>query len=94
MVFLVRSKAVVLMALMRCLSGMIEFTAAVLMFKSDSVEKAMKINAALALIGPTVMVIVTSIGIVSLSNKGFSISRFLLILTGVTMIFIGVGKGK
>lgn len=94
MVFLVRSKAVVLMALMRCLSGMIEFTAAVLMFKSDSVEKAMKINAALALIGPAVMVIVTSIGIVSLSNKGFSISRFLLILTGVTMIFIGVGKGK
>lgn len=92
--FLVKSKVVLGMALLRCLSGIIEFTAAMLMIKYDSVEKAMKINAALAIIGPLVMVTVTSIGLVTLSQKGFSAARFLLIVTGVTLIFIGIGRGK
>jgi len=82
------------MAMMRCLSGIIEFSAAMLMLKFDSVEKAMKINAALALIGPTVMVVVTSIGLISLSQKGFSPARFVLVIAGVTLIFLGIGKGK
>lgn len=92
--WLVKSKFVAGMALIRCLSGIIEFTAAMLMLKFDSVEKAMKINAALALIGPTVMVVVTSIGLLGLSQKGFSLPRLLLIVVGVTLIFIGIGKGK
>ncbi len=92
--FLVKSKAVAMMALMRCLSGLIEFTAAMLMFRYDSVEKAMKINAALALIGPAVMVAVTSIGLISLSSKGFSLYRFIIIAAGVALIFVGVGRGK
>lgn len=92
--WLVKSKIVFGMALMRCLSGLIEFTAAMLMLRFDSVEKAMKINAVLAVIGPTVMVVVTSIGLVGLSQKGFSASRFLLIIAGVTLIFVSIGKGK
>lgn len=92
--WLVKNKIVLGMALLRCLSGLIEFTAAMLMLKFDSVEKAVKINAVLAVIGPTVLIVVTSIGLVGLSQKGFSVPRFLLIVAGVTLIFIGIGKGK
>ena len=92
--WLVKSKVVLGMAMLRCLSGLIEFSAAMLMLKFDSVEKAMKINAALALIGPIVMVVVTSIGLLSLSQKEFSPARCVLVITGVILIFLGIGKGK
>ncbi|NPV27156.1 MAG: YqhV family protein [Firmicutes bacterium] len=88
---LVKGKIVTAMAVTRCLSSIIELTAALLMLKFDSVETAMKINAALALIGPTTMITVTTLGLIGLAGK-ISVSRMLLILIGVCCIFIGVSK--
>ncbi|MDA8235379.1 MAG: YqhV family protein [Clostridia bacterium] len=89
--FLVKDKIVVAMALMRVLSGFIELTAAMLMLKFDRIETAVKINAALALVGPVVMIIVTTIGLVGLAGK-VSPVRVAMILTGVTLIFAGMRK--
>lgn len=90
---LVEKKIVAAMAMTRCLSGMIELSAALLMLKYGSVESAMKINAGLALIGPTVLITVTTLGLIGLAGK-ISIGRMLLILIGVCCIFAGVSKSN
>lgn len=91
--FLVKDKIVFSMAMLRVISSIIEFTAAMLFLKFDSVEKALKINAVLALIGPTIMTAVTALGLVGISGK-VSLSRFLIIFVGVVLIFYGVSKGR
>ena len=91
--FLVTDKIVFSMAMVRFLSCMIEFTAAVLFLKFNSIEKALKINAVLALVGPTIMSVVMAMGLAGLSGK-VSGSKFLIILGGVLLIFYGVGKGR
>ncbi|PKM42076.1 MAG: DUF2619 domain-containing protein [Firmicutes bacterium HGW-Firmicutes-8] len=89
--FLVKDKVVFGMAVMRFLSSMIELTAALLFLKYDSIEKALKINALLALIGPTVMTVVMVMGLAGLSGR-ISFNKFSIILTGVVLIFWGVSK--
>lgn len=91
--FLVKDKIVFSMAMLRVISSIIEFTAAMLFLKFDSVEKALKINAVLALIGPTIMTTVTVLGLVGISGK-VSLGRFLIIFVGVVLIFYGVSKGR
>lgn len=92
--FLVNDKFVFIMAMLRFLSCLIELSAALLFIKFDSIEKALKINAGLALIGPLIMSAVMMTGLAGLSSKGFPISKFLIILAGVIIIFIGIGKGR
>lgn len=89
--FLVKDKVVFGMAVMRFLSSVIELTAALLFLKFDSIEKALKINAMLALIGPTVMTVVMVMGLAGLSGR-ISFNKFTIILTGVVLIFWGVSK--
>lgn len=91
--FLVKDKIVFSMAMLRILSSIIEFTAAMLFLKYDSIEKALKINAVLALIGPTVMTVVMILGVAGISGK-VSGGRFLIIVAGVLLIFYGVSKGR
>ena len=62
-VFAIIEKAVIGMALLRMLSGGIEIFAAFLMLKLNNVEKAMVVNSSLALVGPMVLIITTSIGL-------------------------------
>jgi len=92
-VFLVTDKTVLGMALIRLISALIEFSAAILFLKYDSIEKALRINAALALVGPLIMTAVAVIGLAGLSGK-ISPVRFCIILAGVGLIFIGVSKGR
>ncbi|WP_031516132.1 YqhV family protein [Desulfofalx alkaliphila] len=89
--FHVFDKIVFSMAAMRFLSSFIEFSAALLMLKFNKVETAFKINALLALVGPTVLVIVTTLGLVGLAGK-IPLSKMLCIAAGVCLIFIGVAK--
>lgn len=91
--FLVKDKVVFAMAMLRLLSCIIEFTAAMLFLKFNSIEKALKINAVLALIGPTVMSIVMALGLAGLSGK-VSAGKFVIIVSGVLLIFYGVSKGR
>lgn len=91
--FLVKDKIVFSMAMLRIISSIIEFTAAMLFLKFDSIEKALKINAILALIGPTIMTVVMLLGVAGISGK-LSGSKFFFIVAGVLLIFYGVSKGR
>lgn len=89
--FLIKDKYVMGMSMMRLLSGTIEIIAALLMIKFDTVEKAFKINAGLALVGPTVLIIVTTIGLAGLAGK-MPISKMAMIIAGVGLIFLSLRK--
>lgn len=81
-------RIVLSMAFLRLLAGTIEITAALLMIKFAKVHTAMKINAVLGLIGPTILVLVSSIGLIGLSQH-VSCSKMIIIALGVILIFIG-----
>ncbi|WP_078391696.1 YqhV family protein [Shouchella patagoniensis] len=83
--------ALIVMVALRLLSGLIEISAAFLMLRLNSVEKAVAINAALALIGPTIFLLSIIIGLIGMSDK-LSVSKFLFIGAGVLLIFIGIKK--
>ena len=89
--FFVFDKIVLSMAAVRVLSASIEFSAAMLMLRYNQVETAFKINAALAVVGPTVMITVTSLGLVGLAGK-ISPLGMACIIAGVGLIFFGINK--
>ncbi|MDW7674898.1 MAG: YqhV family protein [Bacillota bacterium] len=82
-------KPALFMGIIRMFSGSIEIIAAILMLHFKTVESAFKINAALALVGPTVLIVVTSIGLIGLADQ-LPISRFVIIFLGVALIFFGL----
>lgn len=85
------NKVVLGMAMLRVLSGCIELIAAFMIFRYNQVEKALLINSGLALVGPLVFILVTSLGLVSLAGK-LSYDKLLWVAIGVTCIFIGILK--
>lgn len=87
----VTEKIVLGMAALRFLSSSIEFTAAFFMLYFNNVETAFKINAMLAVVGPTVMITVTSLGLVGLAGKASSLG-LASILVGIAFIFFGINK--
>jgi len=89
--FFVFDKIVFSMAALRLLSSTIEFSAALLMLRYNSVETAFKINALLAVVGPTVMITVTSLGLLGLAGKA-SLQGLAPILLGIAFILYGAQK--
>lgn len=81
----------VVMGLLRVLSGTIEITAAFLIIYFNKVEIALKINALLAIVGPTTMILVTTLGLIGISDK-VSLLKMVTILAGVILIFVGLNK--
>lgn len=79
------------MGFIRVLSGTLELCAGLLIMHFNNVETAIKINAVLAVIGPTVLILVTTLGLAGIADK-VSLSKMLIILSGVTLIFIGLNK--
>jgi putative exporter of polyketide antibiotics len=84
-------KAVIGMASMRLLSGSIEIIAALLILRLNSVEKALLINSGLAVVGPTVLLITTTIGLLGVSDR-LSFGKLLWVFAGIACIFIGLRK--
>jgi NhaP-type Na+/H+ and K+/H+ antiporter len=82
-------KAVLIMALLRFISGSIEVSAAVLMFKLNNIEKALVVNSSLALIGPIILILTTTIGLLGMSEK-LSIFKIAFVFSGVTLILVGI----
>ncbi|WP_110926319.1 YqhV family protein [Bacillus massiliglaciei] len=87
--FIAIEKAVLLMGLIRLLSGSLEIFAALLMLKFNDIEKALMVNSSLALIGPFVLMSTTAIGLVGVTEK-LSLFKLLCIMIGVTIVFIGI----
>ncbi|WP_010650531.1 YqhV family protein [Oceanobacillus massiliensis] len=82
-------KAIVAMALLRIASGSLEILAAFLIMKFNEIEKALIINSILALIGPMILIISTTIGLYSLADK-ISFDKMLWIVLGVAFIIYGI----
>jgi len=76
------------MALLRLLAGSIEITAALLMLKFGRVQTAIKINGVLGLIGPVILTVVSSLGIIGLAQQ-IPLSKLVTVALGVILIFVG-----
>ncbi len=85
------TKIVISMAILRILSSFIELIAAILIFRSNSVEKALLINSLLALVGPLVFISITTIGLIGIADK-LSFQKLIWIIVGISCLFIGVLK--
>ncbi|AGT32747.1 hypothetical protein M493_12500 [Geobacillus genomosp. 3] len=83
--------SVLAMAGMRMLSALVELSAALLMLAFNDVKKALAINAALAVVGPTVMIVTMTIGLLSLADE-LSFSRLGLVALGVALILFAIYK--
>ncbi|QIZ68331.1 YqhV family protein [Geobacillus subterraneus] len=83
--------SVLAMAGMRMLSALVELSAALLMLAFNDVKKALAINAALAVVGPTVMIVTMAIGLLSLADE-LSFSRLGLVALGVAIILFAIYK--
>jgi len=79
------------MAGLRMLSSTIEFSAALLMLYFNRVEDAFRINALLAMVGPSIMLTVTTLGLIGLAGK-ISTQGIFIVMAGVGLIFLGVSK--
>ncbi|WP_084019131.1 DUF2619 domain-containing protein [Desulfuribacillus alkaliarsenatis] len=84
-------KIVLGMGALRLFSGTIEVIAAILIIYLGTVERAMMINAGLAVLGPTVLILVTTLGLFGLAGK-ISLVKFALIFIGVLFILAGLLK--
>lgn len=79
------------MGFLRFFSGILEITAGLFMLYFQDVKIALKINALLALIGPLIMLCVTSLGLIGVAEN-VSTEKILPILAGVILIFWGINK--
>lgn len=77
------------MAGLRLISGSIEVAAALLMIYYGTIEKAVVVNAFLSLVGPTVLILVTTIGLIGLADK-LDFSKMVWVMCGVGLILYGV----
>lgn len=82
-------KFVFAMGLLRILSGSIEISAALLMLKFNSIEKALLINSSLVLVGPIILILTTSIGLSGIAGD-ISYTKILVIFLGIGFILYAV----
>ncbi|ASA23137.1 YqhV family protein [Paenibacillus donghaensis] len=79
------------MAVLRLFSGSAEITAALIMLKLNQVDKALAVNSGLALVGPTVLVVTTAIGLTGMAQQ-LSWGKLGWIGCGVAFLLIGILK--
>ncbi|MCL6625734.1 YqhV family protein [Alicyclobacillus shizuokensis] len=85
-------RVVYAMAGLRVMSGLLELTAAILMLYAGTAAKALQINGALALVGPFILVSVTTLGVAGLAEH-LAWGRVLWIVIGVACILYGARSG-
>ena len=90
--FTLLQKAILIMALLRVLSGSIELFAAFLMLRFNNIEKALVINGSLSLIGPLFLIISVAVGLYDMADK-IPIQKMIWIVLGVVCILYGVKSG-
>ncbi|MBW4081819.1 YqhV family protein [Paenibacillus sp. S150] len=79
------------MAGLRLLSGSVEIMAALIMLKLNQVDKALAVNSGLALVGPTILILTTAVGLTGMAQD-LSWGRLGWIGCGVAFLLIGILK--
>lgn len=82
-------KALIFIILLRILSGSIDITAAMFMFKFNDLEKAFYINTLLALVGPVILIVTTGIALFGLAEK-ISLTRMICLFCGIVLIIFSL----
>ena len=82
-------RALLLIIILRVISGSIEITAAALMFKFNDLEKAFYINSLLALVGPFILIVTTGLALHGLTDK-ISLTRIICLFAGVFLIIFSL----
>jgi hypothetical protein len=77
------------MAGLRMVSGLLEFSAAILMLMLNDVKKALAINAVLATIGPIIFLLTMTLGLIYMADE-LSFHKLFFIASGVGLILIGL----
>jgi len=76
------------MTIIRLISGSIEITAAIMMWRFGDLKTAFRINGLLGLTGPVVFMSASAVGLLGLAGK-LSLARLALVLGGVFLILLG-----
>jgi hypothetical protein len=76
---------------LRILSGSIEIFAAFLIYRFNSLEHALKINAVLASIGPLIFLGATYLGLTGLTQK-MNYNKMIFVYLGAALIFWGLRR--
>lgn len=84
-------KFVVSMASLRFVSGGLEIMAAIIMLRLNQVDKALAVNSALAFMGPLILIVTTTIGLVGMADK-LSWGKIAWIVCGVSCLLYGILK--
>lgn len=79
------------MVLLRLFSGMVEIISAFFIFRLNSLEQALKINALLASIGPLIFLAAMYLGLTGLA-RDLPYQKMIFIYLGVVLIFIGLRR--
>lgn len=87
--FQLLEKAIIGMAMLRLFSGSLEIFVALMFLKYNDIEKALVLNSSLALVGPLILILTTTIGLFGIAEK-VSFSKLFWILGGVGCIIYGV----
>ncbi|MGM8215292.1 YqhV family protein [Bacillaceae bacterium W0354] len=82
-------KALLYIIIIRLISGSIEISAALLMYKFNDLMKAFHINSLLALVGPTILLVTTFIGLHGLAGK-ISLAKAICLMGGILLILISL----
>jgi len=81
------ARTVRIMAALRFLSSAIECAAAVYILRLFRIEDALRVNAVLGMVGPTILILVTLIGLVGIAER-LSIERIVLVVVAVILVFV------
>jgi len=84
-------RTVLFMAVLRFISALLIFSAAVLMLKYNSIPQALRLNAFLGLVGPLIMVSVSVLGIADLAGN-ISWAKIVITISGVILVLYGTAK--
>ncbi|WP_397386729.1 YqhV family protein [Paenibacillus sp. MMS20-IR301] len=79
------------MAGLRLLSGSVEIAAALIMLRLNQVDKALAVNSGLALVGPTILILTTAVGLTGMAEQ-LSWGKLGWIGCGVAFLLIGILK--
>lgn len=82
------SQTVLVMALLRVLSGFLELGAACLILRFNNIESALRLNGLLAVAGHTILLVGITLGISGLSEK-IPLFKLFLVYLGALLIFLG-----
>lgn len=88
---MMESRSLIGMSLLRMISGCIEIGTALLFLHLKKVETALQLNAILGLVGPIIFIMVSALGLITISVK-VSPAKVGLISLGVLLIILGSKK--